>query len=134
MLDTEKLIAKSAEPLFYQRVLFLALISAQQVATEDPDTENHEARRDYANMILRGEENGQLLAVHVIAANAVIRDSILAGDEPEDADIEFVLASIWTARALAFYTPLIIDPIPDPAPVDPVEDPDIAEEVEGESP
>lgn len=100
--NTEKLVAKTAEPAFYSRVLFLALMTAQDVAAEDPETADHEIRASYANRIFRGEESASLLAAHVIAANPTIQATIIADNEPPDNDIQFVLASIWTGRAKAF--------------------------------
>lgn len=106
MNDTEKLVIKASEPLFYRRVMFLALSAAQDIASEDPETANHKERVQYARRIMRGEEDATMLAAHVIAANPTIRSSIIADEEPTDNDVSFVLASIWNARAFAFFEPV----------------------------
>lgn len=103
MSDIDKLVDKAAEPSFYTRVLFLSLMIAQDVAAEDPETPDHEVRLNYANLIFRGEESANLLAAHVIAANPTIQQAITNNNEPSDADIQFVLSSIWTSRAKAFW-------------------------------
>ena len=104
-------IAAARNDAFAARILMLALTTAQNVAAEDEGTPQHDARHDYAERILRGDENPKLLAAHVIASNPTIRAEIdkepaQQGANIPDADIEFALASIWTARALAFrYAP-----------------------------
>ena len=101
-MATADYVAKANEPTFYTRVMFIALRAAQNVAAEAPETANHSNRVAYANRILRGEENAPLLAAHVISANAVIMGNIDADQDPADGDLEFVLSTVWDARANAF--------------------------------
>lgn len=103
-MSTKTLIERVSEPVFYTRVAFIALKTAQQVAAEATNTVNHENRVKYANRIFRGEENSLLLALHVVSANGTVTNTILndGTDAVPDADIEFVLSTIWDARANAF--------------------------------
>lgn len=101
-MATSDLIDKANDPVFYQRVFFLALKTAQAVATEADTVPDYPARAAYAKQIVRGDDSATLLAAHVIASNGTIQSTINAGNEPPDADIEFALSSIWTSRALAF--------------------------------
>lgn len=101
------LIATSRNLDFAGRVLMLAFKAAQQVASEDPTTPEHETRVLYAQRIMRGDEHQQLIAAHLIASNPTIAATIesnptLLGANVPDGDIEFALGGIWTARALAF--------------------------------
>jgi len=80
---------------------------AQNVASEDPATPDHDVRVDYAGLVIRGGEKPQLAAAHVISSNATIsaaieEDPAALGSNVPDGDIEFALASIWTARALSY--------------------------------
>ena len=100
-------IAAARNDAFAGRVMMLALKTAQNVADEDPSAADHEARVAYALRVIRGDDQPKLIAAHVIAANPTIAAAIEAhpmqfGANVPDGDIEFVLASIWTARALAF--------------------------------
>jgi hypothetical protein len=105
-------VQAAADPDFYTRVSFLAVKTAQNVASEDPTASNHEARVQYANRVFRGDDGAALLAQHV-ATNPAIAAALETGGPSAvpDGDIEFALASIWDARANAFYTPPI-DPSP----------------------
>lgn len=96
------LVAKANEPSFYTKVGFLAMKVAQNVATEADTTADHAVRLAYANRVFRGEENFPLLAAHMIAANGSLQNSINAGGEPTDGDLEYVFGEIWTSRAKAF--------------------------------
>jgi len=100
-------IATARSDGFSSRVLMLSMTTAQQVAAEDPAEPDHAARVDYANRTFRGDENPKLLATHVIASNPTIMATIdedpgAYGANVPDNDIAFALASIWTARAIAF--------------------------------
>jgi hypothetical protein len=100
-------IAAARDPEFSGRVGMLALTTAQNVASEEPTTPDHEARTKYAARVMRGAEDTTILSAHVIASNATISAAIdsapeLLGANVPDNDIAFALASIWTARALAF--------------------------------
>jgi hypothetical protein len=97
--------ARNAE--FAARVMMLSLKVAQQVSSEDPAIPDHATRVSYANRIFRGDENPKMLAAHVIASNPTLQAQIDAnagalGSNIPDGDIEFVLASIWGARSVAF--------------------------------
>lgn len=103
-MATGEIIAAASAPTFYTRVAFVALKTAQNVAAEDPGTANHENRVAYANRVFRGEEGALLLALHVASANGTVAAALESGggDAVPDADIEFVLSTIWDARANAF--------------------------------
>jgi hypothetical protein len=101
------LIATARDDEFAARVLMICQKVAQNVASEDPGTAEHEARVDYSQRIFRGSDNPKSIAAHVIASNPTIGAAIEAdpdalGSNVPDGDIEFALAGIWTARALAF--------------------------------
>jgi hypothetical protein len=100
------IVNAASDPSFYGRVSFIALKVAQQVAAEDPGAANHDARLAYANRVLQGNDNAILLAQHV-ATNSTISGKLESDGPtgPPDGDIEFVLATIWDARSIAFYTP-----------------------------
>jgi uncharacterized membrane protein len=103
-MATKDVIAAASEPVFYTRVAFVALKVAQQVASEDPATPDHAVRVAYSGRVFTGSDTALLIALHVAAANGVIANLLetQGGDAIADGDIEFVLASIWTARANAF--------------------------------
>jgi hypothetical protein len=101
------LIATASDQTFAGRVMMLMFKTAQNVATEDPATPSHAERMDYTGLVIRGEEKPQLVSAHVISSNATIsaaieQDPASLGSNVPDGDIEFALASIWTARSLAF--------------------------------
>ena len=100
-------ISTARSDAFASRVLMLSFMAAQQVATEDPATDKHAERLAYADHVLIGGENSKILATHVIASNATIQSAIDSdpgayGSNVPDNDISFALASIWTARSIAF--------------------------------
>jgi hypothetical protein len=100
-------IAAARNDTFAARVLMISFKVAQNVASEDPGTADHVARVAYAERIMRGDDQAKLIAAHVIASNPTIAVTIEGAPEQfganvPDGDIEFALASIWTARALAF--------------------------------
>ena len=102
-------ISAARNDAFAGRVLFISLKVAQNVVAEDPGTASHAERVAYADRVIRGEDRPKLIAAHVIASNPTIAAAIDAqpaqfGANVPDGDIEFALASIWTARALAFAT------------------------------
>ena len=103
-MASEQIIAAASDPTFYTRVSFIALKVAQNVASEDPATANHENRVNYAARVLRGADNALLLAMHLAASNATIAATLETdgGSAVPDGDIEFALATIWDARANAF--------------------------------
>lgn len=101
------LINTAANEEFSGRVMMIAFKVAQNVASEDPGTASHTERLEYSGRIMRGDDKPNLIAAHVISSNASIAAQIeaepaLYGSNVPDGDIEFALASIWTARALAF--------------------------------
>jgi len=103
-------IAAAQDPEFHSRVAMISFKVAQMVATEPEETEDHEVRMDYALRTIRGGENPVTLSQHVISSNATIiatieGDPSLKGSNVPDADIEFALSSIWTARSKAFFVP-----------------------------
>lgn len=103
-MATSDIIAEVSKPTFYQRVSFLSLGVAQDVASEAPAAPNHANRVAYANRIFTGAEDALLLSMHVVSSNATISAKVEAdgGDAVPDGDIEFALASIWDARSNAF--------------------------------
>lgn len=100
-------IATSRNAEFSGRVLAIAFKTAQNVMSEDPGVEYDAERKAYASRVIRGDEHQQMIAMHVISSNPSIQATIDAdptkfGSNVPDGDIEFALASIWTARSLAF--------------------------------
>jgi hypothetical protein len=101
------LIATASDATFAGRVMMIMFKVAQDVASEDAATDSHAERLAYSGLVIRGEEKPQLVSAHVIASNPTIAQAIESdpgklGSNVPDGDIEFALASIWTARALAF--------------------------------
>ena len=103
-MATREIIAEASRPVFYTRVAFLALKAAQNVATESESTPNHANRLAYAGRVMSGEDKAILLALHVAAANPVIASALetTGAESVPDGDIEFVMGTIWNARADAF--------------------------------
>jgi len=102
-MSSLQIVTAASDPAFYARVSYIALKVAQMVAAEAEDHPNHDNRVAYSNRIFQGIDNAILLAQHV-ATNGTISGK-LESDGPEgppDGDIEFVLTSIWDARANAF--------------------------------
>lgn len=106
-MASEKIIAAASDPIFYTRVAFLALKSAQNVASEAPETANHLNRVNYAARVMNGRDKAVLLALHVVASNPTIAGKLDADQPVPDGDIEFALGSIWDARSNAFAAPLV---------------------------
>ncbi|MBR0940964.1 hypothetical protein ACVI1J_004136 [Bradyrhizobium diazoefficiens] len=101
------LISTASDETFAGRVMILMFKAGQMVASEAPDAPNHAERVAYAQRVMRGQEQPQLVAAHVISSNPTIAQTIESdpaalGSNVPDADIEFALSSIWTARSLAF--------------------------------
>ena len=103
-MATKAIIAAASDPVFYTRVAFIALKSAQNVAAEDPATANHANRVAYAGRVLTGNDKALLIALHIAASNATIAATLESGggDAVPDGDIEFAMGQIWDARANAF--------------------------------
>jgi hypothetical protein len=100
-------IATARDDAFSARVSMLMFKVGQMVASEAPTEPDHDVRLDYALRVIRGAENPKLVSAHVISSNPTIGAAIdaepeLKGSNVPDADIEFALSSIWTARAKAF--------------------------------
>ena len=106
-MATSDIIAEVSKPSFYERVSYLSLGVAQNVASEDPGTPNNANRVAYSNRIFSGQEDALLLAMHVVSSNPTISQTVetQGGDAVPDPDIQFALASIWDARANAFAKP-----------------------------
>jgi hypothetical protein len=101
------LISTASDETFAGRVMMLMFKVGQQVASEDPAAPSHAERLAYAQRVMRGQEQPQLVAAHVISSNPTIAQAIESdpsklGSNVPDADIEFALSSIWTARSVAF--------------------------------
>ena len=101
------LITTARNDEFAARVMMISYKVAQNVASEDPAAEDHAVRVAYAGTVIRGEDNPKNMAAHVISSNPTIAAAIEAepteyGANVPDGDIEFALASIWTARSNAF--------------------------------
>ena len=103
-MASEEIIAAASDPTFYTRVSFISLKVAQNVASEDVATANHENRIAYASRVLRGADNALLVSMHVASSNPTIAATLETegGSAVPDGDIEFALASIWDARSNAF--------------------------------
>jgi hypothetical protein len=107
MMAAVDLIATARNDEFAARVHMITYKVAQDVASEDPATANHDVRISYAQRIIRGDDYAKNIAAHVISSNPTIAAAInaepeLMGANVPDGDIEFALASIWDARALSF--------------------------------
>ena len=91
---------------FVNRVTMIMYGTAQDVASEDPATEHHAERLNYAGLVILGNEKPMVVSMHIVSSNASIQATIESdpdarGSNVPDGDIEFALASIWTARSLA---------------------------------
>jgi hypothetical protein len=100
------LIATASDPTFSGRVMMIMFKVAQAVASEDAATADHQARINYAGLVIRGEEKPQVASAHVISSNptigsAIESDPAALGSNVPDGDIEFALSSIWTSRSIA---------------------------------
>lgn len=117
-MGTTNVIAEINKPEFYQRVGFISLKVAQNVAAESVDTPNHDNRVAYSNRIFTGSESNVLLASHVVSSNPTIYNTVdtAGGAAVPDGDIEFALATIWDARANAFTPQAIMGYTPEPPP------------------
>jgi hypothetical protein len=105
-MSAENHIRTARDDVYAGRVAMIQLKVAQNVASEDPATANHAERINYAYYVIRGDENPKMVSAHVntnpsIAASIDAAPEQLGANIP-DGDIEFTLASIWDARALAF--------------------------------
>jgi hypothetical protein len=105
-MSAEDQIRAARDDIYAGRVGMIQLKVAQNVASEDPATANHDERVAYAGLVIRGDENPKMVAAHVntnpsIAAQIEADPEALGSNVP-DGDIEFTLASIWDARSLAF--------------------------------
>lgn len=101
------LIATASDATFAGRVAMIMFKVAQAVATEAASEPNHDARLNYAGLVIRGEEKPQVVSAHVISSNptigaAIESDPPALGSNVPDGDIEFALSSIWTSRSLAY--------------------------------
>jgi|KBSMisStaDraftv2_1062788.scaffolds.fasta_scaffold153213_3 hypothetical protein len=101
------LIVTARNDEFAARVMMISYKVAQMVSTEDPATPSHSVRVSYAGRVIRGGDNPKQMSAHVISSNPTIAAAIEGnpsayGANVPDADIEFALSSIWTARANAF--------------------------------
>ena len=103
-MASSDIIAEVSKPEFYTRVSFISLKVAQNVASEDPATANHENRTAYSSRIFRGDEDALMLSMHLVSSNPSITATIeeSGGAAVPDGDIEFALATIWDSRANAF--------------------------------
>jgi hypothetical protein len=124
-MGSKEIVTAASDPEFYMRVAFIALRVAQYVASEDPGTANHESRVAYSCRVIQGADNAILLAQHVASSNSTISGALETGgpDAVPDSDIEFALASIWDARAIAFATSM--NPAPMMAAPPPPEPPSV---------
>lgn len=91
-------IAFGADATFRNRVTAAAVKVAVDVAAEATNVPQHDARVKLANLVLwRPREWGEILVLGVLTNPTIGADPAGASD----ADVEFALASIWTAYALA---------------------------------
>jgi hypothetical protein len=81
-----------ADPTWRARCQTGALQAATQVMSEDPSTNGHELRTDFANeVLLRPSLNGPAIAFGVAAQPGV------TGADASDSDIQFTINSLWDA-------------------------------------
>lgn len=90
---------------FQARCLFIAVGAAIDVATEDAQTPEHAARAALASDVIAGRVGGRDIAL-LVCTNSTIAAAISgepseAGANVSDGDIEFQVASVWTALAKA---------------------------------
>lgn len=103
-MATKEIIQAASKPAFYQRVSFIALKAAQNVANESDATPNHANRIAYAGRVLKGDDKALLLALHIAASNATIASTLetSGGDAVPDSDLEYAMGQVWDVRANAF--------------------------------
>ena len=112
-MSTNDIITAAYETSFYSRVNFIALKTAQNVATEDVATPNHDARLAYAGRIMIGQDSAQQISLHIAAVNPTIAETLetQGGDAVPDGDIEYAMGQIWDARANAWAAAAIEEPL-----------------------
>lgn len=103
-MSTQQIIDAASQPTFYTRVSYIALKVAQNVASEDPATPNHDNRMNYAGRVLTGMDNALLLSLNIAATNPTIAHTLetQGGDAVPDGDIEFAMGAIWDSRSNAY--------------------------------
>lgn len=103
-MSTQQIIDAASSPTFYTRVSYIALKVAQNVASEDPTTPNHDNRIAYAGRVLTGLDQALLLALNIASSNATIAMTLEThgGDAVPDGDIEFAMGAIWDSRSNAY--------------------------------
>jgi len=100
-MPSTDVVLKAHSRIFCQRVAYIAMKVAHQMAANSPDDLNAMA---YAEHIFRGGENATLLALHVAAANEAVSAVLETEgvDMVRDEDIEAALQAIWGMRSAAF--------------------------------
>lgn len=105
MSNSSILIGVARSDAFAGRIAIRALSAAVAVANEAAITPDHAARVKYAALHLRGDANNKVLSGVVLTnptiAAAAIADAANNGAAVLDADIDFQLASVWTAMGNA---------------------------------
>ena len=99
MADSDKISAKAKDPEFQGRVKAFFQKAAVAVSSEDPATENHDARLVFAGKILYGQVALYQLAMATLT-NSTIWAAVAADTEPSDSDIEFTVNSMIDPFAL----------------------------------
>lgn len=84
--------ALGADPVWRSRVQAASLQAATQVMSEDPATNGHAARTDFANKVLLNPSTLSGPMAHGVAAQPGI-----TGADATDSDISFTIASMWNA-------------------------------------
>ena len=101
------LIATARNDEFAARVMFITLGRGAERRQRRSSDGRPSGAIDYAGRCIRGTDNPKNIAAHVISCNASIQltiesDPLKYGANVPDGDIQFALATIWTARANAF--------------------------------
>ena len=86
-------------PAFVARVQAAMVKAAIAVSSEDPSTEAHSTRVQWATQVLRDPAHYAARMAFGVAANPIITA------ESSDSDIEFTVNSVWNAYAGVITTP-----------------------------
>jgi TRAP-type mannitol/chloroaromatic compound transport system permease large subunit len=106
MAVSENAYYVAASPIWLGRVQYAVLKAAVAIANESDQTPHHAERVRLANRVLRGNLPptvfGWLVLTNATVGTAVGAEEEPTGDSVPDGDIEFVVASVWDALALAY--------------------------------
>ena len=92
-----------------KRINMVALNAAVDIMHESEETEEHARRVELARMVIAGNQTATTALPKLVLTNEVVRAAAVAdlanwGAAVVDADLEYVVAVIWTATALSLTT------------------------------